>query len=384
MMTVIKSIDEINEKIKSGKAVVLTAEEVSKMAAELSPKEIVQKVDVVTTATFGPMCSSGVFINFGHPEPPIRMQKVFLNDVEAYAGVAAVDAYLGATQLSVNNSKYGGAHVIEELIAGKDIRLKAVSNGTDCYPRKEIDTLINRDSVNEIIMFNPRNAYQNYPAATNSSENTIYTYMGTLRPNFGNVTYSTSGELSPLLNDPEMRTIGIGTRIFLCGAQGFVSWNGTQFRTNGKTNEFGIPLTQDATLAVIGNCKEMDSRYIKAAYYKGYGVSLFIGIGIPIPVLDEDMAHRVSIRNSRIETIIRDYSRAGKPEISRVNYAVLQSGKVTINGTDIKTVSLSSLRRAREIAELLKNSVVNGDFQLSQMVQAFPKKSTVKPLQIRQ
>ncbi|MBU0712816.1 homocysteine biosynthesis protein [bacterium] len=383
-MTVIKSIDEINEKIKSGKAVVLTAEEVSKMAAELSPKEIVQKVDVVTTATFGPMCSSGVFINFGHPEPPIRMQKVFLNDVEAYAGVAAVDAYLGATQLSVNNSKYGGAHVIEELIAGKDIRLKAVSNGTDCYPRKEIDTLINRDSVNEIIMFNPRNAYQNYPAATNSSENTIYTYMGTLRPNFGNVTYSTSGELSPLLNDPEMRTIGIGTRIFLCGAQGFVSWNGTQFRTNGKTNEFGIPLTQDATLAVIGNCKEMDSRYIKAAYYKGYGVSLFIGIGIPIPVLDEDMAHRVSIRNSRIETIIRDYSRAGKPEISRVNYAVLQSGKVTINGTDIKTVSLSSLRRAREIAELLKNSVVNGDFQLSQMVQAFPKKSTVKPLQIRQ
>ena len=295
-----------------------------------------------------------------------------------------MDAYLGATQLSVNNSKYGGAHVIEELIAGKDIRLKAVSNGTDCYPRKEIDTLINRDSVNEIIMFNPRNAYQNYPAATNSSENTIYTYMGTLRPNFGNVTYSTSGELSPLLNDPEMRTIGIGTRIFLCGAQGFVSWNGTQFRTNGKTNEFGIPLTQDATLAVIGNCKEMDSRYIKAAYYKGYGVSLFIGIGIPIPVLDEDMAHRVSIRNSRIETIIRDYSRAGKPEISRVNYAVLQSGKVTINGTDIKTVSLSSLRRAREIAELLKNSVVNGDFQLSQMVQAFPKKSTVKPLQIRQ
>jgi len=383
-MTVIKSIDEINEKIKSGKAVVLTAEEVSKMAAELSPKEIVQKVDVVTTATFGPMCSSGVFINFGHPEPPIRMQKVFLNDVEAYAGVAAVDAYLGATQLSVNNSKYGGAHVIEELIAGKDIRLKAVSNGTDCYPRKEIDTLINRDSVNEIIMFNPRNAYQNYPAATNSSENTIYTYMGTLRPNFGNVTYSTSGEISPLLNDPEMRTIGIGTRIFLCGAHGFVSWNGTQFRTNGKTNEFGIPLTQDATLAVIGNCKEMDSRYIKAAYYKGYGVSLFIGIGIPIPVLDEDMAHRVSIRNSRIETIIRDYSRPGKPEIGRVNYAILQSGKVTINGTDIKTASLSSLRRAREIAELLKNSVINGDFQLSQMVQAFPKKSTVKPLQIRQ
>ncbi|MDO9548917.1 MAG: homocysteine biosynthesis protein, partial [Candidatus Marinimicrobia bacterium] len=334
-----KSIDEINEKIKSGKAVVLTAEEVTKLAEEQGIKETAKRVDVVTTATFGPMCSSGVFINFGHPEPPIRMQKVFLNDVEAYAGVAAVDAYLGATQLSENNSKYGGAHVIEELIAGKDIRLKAVSNGTDCYPRKEIDTMINRDSVNEIIMFNPRNAYQNYPAATNSGDQALYTYMGTLRPDFGNVTYSTSGELSPLLNDPEMRTIGIGTRIFLCGAQGFVTWNGTQFRTNGPTNEHGIPLTQDATLAVIGNCKEMDSRYIKAAYYRGYGVSIFIGIGIPIPVLDEDMAQRVSIQNSQIETIIRDYNRPGKPEIARVNYATLQTGKLTIEGKEIKTSS---------------------------------------------
>lgn len=378
-----KSIDEINDKIKNGKAVILTAEEVSKIAAELSPKEIAQKVDVVTTATFGPMCSSGVFINFGHPEPPIRMQKVFLNDVEAYAGVAAVDAYLGATQLSVKNPKYGGGHVIEELISGKDVRLRAVSNGTDCYPRTEIDTLINRDSVNELIMFNPRNAYQNYPAATNSSDRTIYTYMGVLRPDLGNVTYSTSGELSPLLNDPEMRTIGIGTRIFLCGAQGYVVWNGTQFRTNGPTNEHGITLTHDATLAVVGNCKEMDSRYVKAAYYKGYGVSLFIGIGIPIPVLDEDIARRVSIRNSQIETVIRDYSRPGKPEIGRADYAALQSGKVTIDGKTVRTAAMSSLRRAREIAAVLKESVATGRFELSWKVQSFPEESIVKPLPVR-
>ena len=378
-----KNIGEINAKIKSGKAVVLTAEEVSQMASELSPKEIAQNVDVVTTATFSPMCSSGVFINFMHPEPPIRMQKVFLNDVEAYAGIAAVDVYLGATQVSESNPKYGGAHVIEELIAGKDVRLKAISNGTDCYPRKEINTLINRDSINEFFMFNPRNAYQNYPAATNSGNRTLHTYMGTLKPKFGNVTYSTSGELSPLLNDPELRTIGIGTRIFLCGAQGYVTWNGTQFRSNGATNAYGIPLMNDATLAVIGNCKEMNSRYIKAAYYKGYGVSIFIGIGIPIPVLNEDMAHRVSIRNSQIETIIRDYSKPGKPEIGRVNYAELRSGKVTIAGNEIKTASMSSLPRAREIAELLKNSIINGKFQLSQMVQPLPKNSMVNSLQIR-
>lgn len=381
-MTQTKSITEINAKIKSGQVVVLTAEEVSRLAEECSPKEILRKVDVVTTGTFGPMCSSGIFINFGHPNPPIRMQKIFLNNVEAYAGIAAVDAYLGATQLSTTQPKYGGGHVIEELIAGKDIRLRAYSDGTDCYPRTEIDTLINRDSVNEIFMFNPRNAYQNYPAATNSGKRTIYTYMGTLRPHCANVNYSTSGELSPLLNDPDLRTIGIGTRIFLCGAQGYIAWSGTQFRRGGPVNDFGLPLQNDATLAVIGNCKEMNNRYLKGVFYNGYGASLFIGLGIPIPVLDEDIAHRVSVSNRQIETIIRDYGQVEKPEIGHVNYAELQSGSIRLRGKRANTVSMASLSRAREVAEKLKAQIKAGQFFLSTMVQPLPQEASIQSLTV--
>lgn len=381
-MTQTKSIDEINEKIKNGQAVVLTAEEVSRLAEECSPDDIVRKVDVVTTGTFGPMCSSGVFINFGHPNPPIRMQKIYLNDVEAYAGIAAVDAYLGATQLSKSRPKYGGGHVIEELIAGKKVRLRAYSDGTDCYPRTEIDTLIHRDNVNEIFMFNPRNAYQNYPAATNSGEKTIYTYMGALRPHYANINYSTAGELSPLLNDPELRTIGIGTRIFLCGAQGYVAWNGTQFRRGGPLNQSGVPLQNDATLAVIGDCKQMNRRFVKGIFLRGYGASLFVGIGIPIPVLDEDIARCVSVNNLQIETIIRDYSRAEKPEVGRVSYAELLSGSVKIRGKVAKTGAMTNLSRAREIAETLKAQIKAGEFLLSTMVQPLPQKSSIQSLTI--
>lgn len=378
-----KSIEEINAKIKKGAAVVLTAEELSCMAEEASPKEIAEKVDVVTTGTFGPMCSSGIFINFGHPEPPIRMQKTYLNDVEAYSGIAAVDAYLGATQHSENNEKYGGAHVIEALIAGKDVHLRAYSSGTDCYPRKEIDTIINKDSVNEIFMFNPRNAYQNYPAATNTGKQTIYTYMGILRPQESNVNYSTAGELSPLINDPELRTIGVGTRIFLCGAQGYVAWNGTQFNATKPRNEHGIPLGSAATLALIGDLKKMDSRFIKAAYYKGYGVSIFIGVGIPIPILDEDMARRVSIRNRDIETNIHDYSKPKHPAIARTNYEALRSGKIMLNGKIVRTAPMSSLPKARQIATLLKKSIQNRQFFLTQPVQTLPVNTTLKSLEIR-
>jgi len=378
-----RSIEEINSKIRSGKAVVLTAEQVSAMGKEMSPAEVMSRVDVVATATFGPMCSSGVFMNFGHSNPPMRMEKLTLNNVPAYGGIAAVDCYLGATETAMPHDPYGGAHVIEELIAGKDVLLQAQGKGTDCYPRTEIKTLINKNSINEFIMFNPRNAYQNYNVAVNSTSKIKFTYMGTLLPAFGNANFSTSGELSPLLNDPEMRTIGIGTRIFMGGTTGYVAWHGTQFNTGKPLNENGIPVGNAATLALIGDAKQMSTKFIKAAYFERYGVSLFVGIGIPIPVLDEDMAHRVSIRNNQIETNIIDYGSGNFEILGRTDYRTLFSGEIKLNGKKIRTAPLSSVKVAREIAALLKKEVTEGRFLLTEPVELFQKTTGLNKLEVR-
>ena len=381
-----KSFDEINEKIKNGKAVVVTAEEIIGLVAEKGVKQAAKEVDVVTTATFGPMCSSGMFINFGHSDPPIRMGKIWLNDVPAYGGIAAVDAYIGATEPSESKgTEYGGAHVIEDFIAGKDIKLYAESYGTDCYPRKEISTYINKENVNQAYMFNPRNGYQNYPAATNSSDRILYTYMGTLLPQHNNVTYSTSGELSPMFNDPYLRTIGIGTRVFIGGAQGYVAWEGTQHNPGQKRGENGVPIGGAATLAITGNVKEMESRFIKAAVFEKYGVSLFVGIGIPIPVLDEDMLVHTMVKNSEIFTNIVDYSVSSgpRPVIKKVSYEELRSGSVEINGKHVPTAPLSSLKKAREIAGLLKQQINRGEFFISQPVASLPAENKVNKLEVR-
>ena len=283
-----KSFDEINSKIKDGKVVVVTAEEFKDLVEQKRVSQAAREVDVVTTATFSPMCSSGAFINFGHSDPPIRMSKIWLNDVPAYGGLAAVDTYIGATELSETRGfEYGGAHVIQDLIDGKKVKLRAESYGTDCYPRKEITTYITLNDLNQAYLYNPRNVYQNYNAATNSSDRMLHTYMGTLLPQYGNVTYCTSGELSPLLNDPMFRTIGIGTRIFLGGARGYVAWEGTQFIRNREVIRDGVVQYSGATLAVIGDMRDMDSRFVRAASFEKYGTTLFVGIGIPIPVLDE-------------------------------------------------------------------------------------------------
>ncbi|NLB79099.1 MAG: hypothetical protein GX796_09745 [Clostridiaceae bacterium] len=369
-----KTVAEINEKIKNGKAVVFTAEEIISVVEEKGLKKAFEEVDVVTTGTFGPMCSSGMFINFGHSSPPIRMNKVTLNDVPAYAGIAAVDAYIGATEHSDRlGMQYGGAHVIEDFIKGKDIVLNAESYGTDCYPRKDIKTTINKNNVNQAYLFNPRNCYQNYAAATNSTDKIMYTYMGTLLPEFGNITYSTSGELSPLINDPEYRTIGIGSRVFLGGTQGYVAWEGTQHDPGQERLENGVPIGGAATLALIGDVKKMSSRYIKAAIYEKYGISMFVGVGIPIPILDEDMLLKTAIRNRDIQTILVDKS--GRENLSmKLNYEQLRSGTVEFRGNKIHTAPLSSLKVAREIATELKRQVQIGEFILTEPVETLRNK----------
>ncbi len=384
-MSVSRTYEEINEKIRSGKVVVVTADEVAELAAERGVSYVAKNVDVVTTATFGAMCSSGAFLNFGHADPPIRMAKVWLNDVPAYAGIAAVDAYIGATEMSESRPfEYGGAHVIEDLVAGRPVRLRATSYGTDCYPRREIDTYITKETVNQAFMFNPRNAYQNYPVAVNSSDKTLYTYMGTLLPRLGNAAYSSAGQLSPLLNDPYLRTIGVGTRIFLGGAVGYVAWEGTQHSSGVTRNDKGIPLSGASTLAVVGDLKQMDRRYIRAAVMHKYGVTLYVGIGVAIPVLDAEMARLVSVRDEDIQTTVVDYSvpHRSRPNFGQVSYKELRSGSIEIQGERVPTVPLSSLDRAREIAEELKEWVAEGRLPIQEPVQRLPENQVSRPLEI--
>ncbi|NLU51064.1 MAG: hypothetical protein GXX09_11855 [Syntrophomonadaceae bacterium] len=384
-MAVKRTYEEINEKIRKGQAVVVTAEEVIGLVEEKGYTRAAQEIDVVTTGTFGPMCSSGVMINFGHSNPRIKMKRVWLNGVEAYGGLAAVDAYIGATQLPDNDPEnkvypgkftYGGGHVIHDLVARKPLRLEAISYGTDCYPRKKLETVITLDDVNEAYLFNPRNAYQNYNCAVNLGDRTIYTYMGVLKPRMGNASYSTSGQLSPLLNDPYYRTTGIGTRIFLGGGVGYVAWYGTQHHPNVPRGENGVPLTGAGTLAVIGDLKQMSPEWLVGASFIGYGATLFVGIGVPIPILDEEMLRYTAVKDEEIFCPVVDYSEGYpycKPnDLGSVNYRDLRSGRVNILGKEVPTTPMSSYPRARKIAQILKEWIQSGRFEITCPVQPLP------------
>jgi len=374
-----KTYAEINEKIKSGKAVVVTAEEIIDIVKENGAVEAAAQVDVVTTGTFAPMCSSGAFLNIGQSRPSVRTTKTWFNDVPAYSGVAAVDSFLGATEVSIDDPlnkihpgefNYGGGHVLHDLVAGKKIEVRAESYGTDCYPNRKIEKTMTLTDLPQAILCNPRNGYQNYNCAINRTDKTKYTYMGTLKPNMANANYCSAGQLSPLLNDPYFKTIGIGTRIFLGGAQGFVSWSGTQHKSEVQRGLNGVPLTPAGTLFVMGNLKEMSPEWLVGQSIRGYGVSLAMGLGIPIPILNEEMAKFTAVSDEEIFTQVidygHDYPQAIFKSYGQVSYAELKSGTIMIQGREISTVPLSSMIKARKIAMLLKESIKNGTFILGE------------------
>lgn len=380
-----KTYEEINARIKAGEAVVVTAEEMVTIVKENGPVEAARKVDVVTTGTFSPMCSSGAFINFGHTNPTLKALKVWLNDVAAYAGLAAVDIYIGATEPCEDDPlnkvfpgefRYGGGHVIEDLLKGKKVLLKAVGYGTDCYPNKQLEKEVTLDDLPYALLVNPRNCYQNYNCAINLSEKTIYCYMGTLKANGKNATYCSAGELSPLMNDPFYKTIGLGTRIFLGGGVGYVTWHGSQHNPNALRAENGTTRRPAGTLMVQGDLKQMSARWIKGVSMQGYGSSMAVGIGVPIPILNEEMAGYTGVSDAEIFTQIVDYSYDYSHGVARnygeVSYAQLKTGQIEVNGKQVPTAPLSSVVRAREIAETLKGWILARDFLLEKPIKTLP------------
>nr|WP_321260021.1 homocysteine biosynthesis protein [uncultured Pseudodesulfovibrio sp.] len=380
-----KTVKEINERIRKGKAVVVNAEEMIAIVKKEGKVKAAKEVDVVTTGTFSPMCSSGLLFNIGQQPPVMKVSKLWLNNVLCYSGIAAVDAYLGATEASEDDPlnkvhpgrfAYGGAHVMEDLLRGKAVHLRAESYGTDCYPRRELDKDVTLADLPNAVMLNPRNCYQNYNAAVNLTSRTIYTYMGPLKSNCSNANFATSGHLSPLFNDPYYRTIGMGTRIFLGGGVGYVIGEGTQHVQKPKRNDRGLPENPSGTLMLKGDFKQMDARYVRAQSLIGYGVSLAVGVGIPIPILNEEMAWFTGVSDADITMPVKDYGYDypnGIPrELARVTFEQLRSGEIEVNGKATSTVPVTSYSMSLEVADKLKDWIEKGEFLLSEKVDDIP------------
>ncbi|MBD1842225.1 homocysteine biosynthesis protein [Cyanobacteria bacterium FACHB-63] len=398
-----RTLAEINQKIQRGTAIVRTAEEVKAQVAEIGITETAKVVDVITTGTFEPMEASGAILNLGQTDPPIKIRQCWIDGVPAYAGFGAVDLYLGASQLveypsggepldsddrespDVRQRQRGGGHVIEDLIAGKSVTLRAIGQVTDCYPRSSFETTITRDTINQFYLFNPRNLYQNFIVGVNGGDRPLYTYLGALQPRLGNAVFSNPGAISPLLNDPDLQLIGIGSRIFLGGGVGYVAWEGTQHFPLQKRLPNRTPIGPASTLALIGDAKQMNAKWVRGCYFRGYGASLMLGVGIPLPVLSEEVITHCAVRDKDLVAPIVDFSipRRVRPTFGLVSYAQLKSGRLTIDGQSVRVAPLASVYLSRQVALELKHWIEAGTFTLTEAVAPIPSDRTFIPQDMR-
>ncbi|GAB4211993.1 MAG: homocysteine biosynthesis protein [Synechococcales cyanobacterium] len=337
-----RTIAEINERIATGTARVLTLTEL-KQSLPRDPSDALcqewfEQVDILTSGLFEPMEACGAVINLGHTDPPIKLKQVWLNEVMAYAGLGAVDLYVGASQVSeASEASYGGAHVIADLVAGKPVHLRATGYGTDCYPRREWETTIHKDRVNQFYLFNPRGLYQNFIVGVNGGDRPLYTYLGLLQPHLGNAVYAHPGSLSPLLNDPLLNTIGIGTRIWLGGGTGYIAWEGTQHFPTQKRQSNQTPIGPAATVALIGDAKTMSPEWVRGCFFRHYGSALMVGVGIPIAVLSPAVIRGATLRDEDLVAPVIDFAipRRIRPSYGLVTYAQLKSGQIRLNHQDV-------------------------------------------------
>lgn len=387
-----RTITEINDKITNRCVEVWTIEELKARVSEVGVTQAAKEVDVVTTGTFEPMESSGAILNLGHTDPPIKIRKCWLDGVPAYAGFGAVDLYLGATQSldytdmgetpDIEESKErGGGHVIEDLIAGKPIQLRALGQVTDCYPRASFNTTITKDTINQFYLFNPRNLYQNFIVGVNGGDRPLFTYLGPLQPRLANAVYSNPGAISPLLNDPDLKLIGIGTKIFLGGGIGYVTWEGTQHFPLQKRLPNRTPVGPSATLALIGDAKQMDPKWVRGCYFKNYGPSLMLGVGVPLPVLNEEVVKYCAIQDHEIVAPVVDFSipRRVRPTFGLVTYAQLKAGHITIDGKSLRAAPLASISLSRQVAQELKQWICAAKFTLTEPVAPMPMNRSFLP-----
>jgi len=364
-----KTFKEINEKIKTGKAQVLTATEAKALIKEKGLEYFTKNIDVVTFASFEMHTNALLYLSFGQTDPLIYFSEAFINNVPAYP-CGPTDLALSCIASSNENPEYGGAHVLEDLIKRKDIHLKAVGKNLEVFTNKEFETWFNLKTINNGKLFLNQAITQNNIVATNSGEKDINSPMGTLIGKLENSTFNSSSYLNPLINDPFANLIGIGTKIWIAGASGLIVGHGSNHNPLQKRNEHGIPIGPAITISAVADIESMSAKWIRGGFIKSYGPVLYIGVGVPIPVLSEETTKHISITDDKIQSTIVDYSipRRTKPTFGQCTYSELRTSTVIINKKPTLSAPLSSMALAIEICTELKNSILEKNFLLSEKV----------------
>lgn len=304
-----RSIAEINERIEQGKAIVLTAQEVCdrvKSGEDLA----LEDVDVVTTATRAIMSGTYAVLSFPVAEPYsfTRAERAWINGVPASIGpcpnerLGILDLMIFGTSHSRANPNYGGGHLFRDIVEGSEVQVEVETDEARSFTKG-----IRLEEIPYARIFSTRNAFRNYVAFVNPGNAPVPTIFSALNfpPGLSCATVSGCGQLNPLENDPNLETIGVGTRILLNGAQGFVIGTGTRSMAS-RPNLLGLADMHQMSPELMGG-------FVTSA-----GAECIGSWAVPIPVLNESILENVKRLDKDVSLPIMDVN--VRQTICKTNY----------------------------------------------------------------
>lgn len=292
-----RSINEINQKIKKGQATILTAEEISNLVREGETPSF-NDVDVVTTGTCGVMSGTASIFHIKVSDPGSfkKASEITLNGVPGFPGpcpnewLGSVDLIVYGTSHSMHNEDYGGGFLFKDIVEGNSIEVELES-----ISGKTLKTTTTIDEMSTAQMIGTRLAFKNYTAFVNPSHESVASIFNAINMEgpFQGLSFSGCGELNPLQNDPHMRIIKSGAKVLLCGSEGLVIGQGTR-STDIKPN-----------LMISADMHQMDPEFL-GGFKTAAGPEVFNSVAAAIPILNEDLLKDTFILNEDIQLPVAD------------------------------------------------------------------------------
>jgi len=304
-----KKFSEIMERIERGEAIVLTAEEVSSLVEE-KDRSSLEEVDVVTTATRAVMSGTYAILSFpvAGPGSFLRAKNVWLNGISAQVGpcpnenLGVLDLVIFGTAHSRDRPDYGGGHLFRDLVEGKTIQVEVQTEEGGL-----LQTEVGLDDMPQARMFGSRHAFKNYSAFVNPGSRPVKTIFHArgFEPHCQGATFSGCGQINPLKCDPLLETIGIGTRILLNGAEGYVLGTGTR-SSKERPN-----------LSGFADMHQMTAEYM-GGFATSAGPECICSLAVPIPLTSPTVLEEIARRDREIALPVNDINT--RTAIGQANY----------------------------------------------------------------
>lgn len=304
-----RSFSEIRAKVDRGEAIVLSAQEVREILDEGETLTL-EDVDVVTSATRAVMSGTYAVLSFPVAKAGsfLRAKRAWLNGVPSEVGpcpnerLGILDLMVFGTAHSRDDTKYGGGHLFRDLVEGKDVRVDLETDSGNAF---EVDVVL--ADMLQARLFGTRHTFKNYSAFVNPGEERIATiFHATLfDPCWNGASVSGCGHLNPVQNDPFLETIGVGTRVLLNGAEGFVLGRGTRSSPE-KPN-----------LSGFADMHKMDPEYM-GGFATSSGPECVTSWAVPIPVTSDRVLESVASPDRSIPLPVMDV--VTRTQIGKTSY----------------------------------------------------------------